>query len=114
MLWNVMQGGVHNRLESVAKLGPRSSFFRTDFMENGLILPTFAADARAAKLLSALRDSEALNVAAKRLFNSSHVRPYAIYGNMLLPGQELPLHTDVPAYRGINRGVLATHRNVRW
>jgi len=49
-----------------------------------------------------------LEAAAKRLFynEAAVTRPYAVYGNVILPGQELPLHTDVPAYRGLDRGVL--------
>lgn len=105
-LWMLLQGGVAHRKESLRELGTRSSFFRADFAENGVVLPAFAADERAARLIRSLNGNEALNAAAKRLYNGTApiVRPYALYGNLLLPGQELPLHTDVPAFRGLSRG----------
>ena len=105
-LWTMLQGGVHHRREELRFLGSRSSFFRADFVENGDVLPAFAADARAAAFLRALDGNAALVAGAKTLFNGTIVRSDAVYGNLLLPGQELPLHTDVPAFRGLNRGVL--------
>lgn len=105
-LFSFLQGGVRGRQESLQHLGSRSSFFRTDFMENGHILPHVKADARAHTFIEQLRDSAPLGRAAKELFRGEALRPYAIYGNVILPGQELPLHTDVPAYRGLTRADL--------
>ena len=51
-------------------------------------------------------NNELLSEAASRLFGSSLVVPHMAYGNLLLPGQELGLHTDVPAFRGGDRNVL--------
>ncbi len=31
------------------------------------------------------------------------VRPSMLYANILVPGQELPLHTDTPEYRGLDK-----------
>jgi hypothetical protein len=31
------------------------------------------------------------------------VRPNIVYANLLVPGQELAIHTDVPEFRGVNR-----------
>jgi hypothetical protein len=106
-LWNIAQGGVHGRLESVSELGMRSSFFRADFIESGKLLPRYAAQPERAAFLRKLRDSPELAAAAKALFNASRVEPDAVYGNLLLPEQELGIHTDVPAYYGgLNRSTL--------
>jgi hypothetical protein len=48
----------------------------------------------------------ALADAARQLHGLPVVVPYILYGNLLLPGQELGLHTDVPAFRGVDRTVL--------
>ena len=31
------------------------------------------------------------------------IEPAIVYANLLLPGQELAVHTDVPEFRGANR-----------
>ncbi|MEO9139199.1 MAG: 2OG-Fe(II) oxygenase [Jatrophihabitans sp.] len=40
---------------------------------------------------------------ARQLFGRPVVVPTQIYANVMLPGQELGLHTDVPQFRGISR-----------
>ena len=106
-LWNIAHGGVHGRLANVAELVLRSSFFRADFIESGKLLPRYAAQSDRAAFLRKLRDSPELAAAAKALFNASWVEPVAVYGNLLLPEQELGIHTDVPAYYGgMNRSTL--------
>ena len=110
ILWNLAQGGIHARRESLTALASRSSFFRSDFYESRSRLsngraahPRFANSS----FLTALRDDPVLVAAAKRLYhNATLVEPYAVYGNLLLPEQELPLHTDVTAYRGLDRNAL--------
>ena len=41
--------------------------------------------------------------AAKQIFDRPIVEPAIVYANILLPGQELAVHTDVPEFRGLNR-----------
>jgi hypothetical protein len=41
--------------------------------------------------------------AAQRIFDRPVVEPAIVYANILLPGQELAVHTDVPEFRGLNR-----------
>jgi hypothetical protein len=43
---------------------------------------------------------------ARQLHGMPVIVPYIVYGNLLVPGQELGLHTDVPAFRGADRTVL--------
>jgi hypothetical protein len=44
-----------------------------------------------------------LEEASRVLSSSQRVKPVIVYANLLLPGQELALHTDVPEFRGLNR-----------
>lgn len=44
--------------------------------------------------------------AARAIHGAEVVVPAIVYANLLLPGQELAVHTDVPEFRGANRTVL--------
>ena len=48
---------------------------------------------------------EALLGAARRLHGREVIEPAIGYANVLLPGQELAVHTDVPEFRGANRKI---------
>jgi hypothetical protein len=50
--------------------------------------------------------SEALVGSARRLFGRPVIEPAIAYANLLLPGQELAVHTDVPEFRGANRTLI--------
>ncbi len=41
--------------------------------------------------------------AAKQFSGCDHVVPAIVYANLLVPGQELAIHTDVPEFRGASR-----------
>lgn len=41
--------------------------------------------------------------AAHTISGCDHVVPAIVYANLLVPGQELAIHTDVPEFRGVNR-----------
>lgn len=41
--------------------------------------------------------------AARRLSGKAKVAPTMLYANVLLPGQELPIHTDTPAFLGLDQ-----------
>jgi hypothetical protein len=49
---------------------------------------------------------EALLDAARQLHGRDVVVPAIVYANLLLPGQELAVHTDVPEFRGANRKIV--------
>ncbi len=49
---------------------------------------------------------EALIEEAKRLHGAKVVVPAILYANILIPGQDLATHTDVPEFRGASRKVL--------
>ncbi len=48
---------------------------------------------------------DALLDAARRLHGRDVIEPAIGYANVLLPGQELAVHTDVPEFRGANRKI---------
>ncbi|MEY2476484.1 MAG: hypothetical protein QOG87_1799 [Actinomycetota bacterium] len=56
--------------------------------------------------IEAFRDDDRLREAAIELHGRDVVVPAIVYANMLLPGQELAVHTDVPEFRGANRKVI--------
>lgn len=41
--------------------------------------------------------------AARRVSGRALVVPTMLYANIMLPGQELPVHTDTPVYRGLDQ-----------
>ena len=47
-----------------------------------------------------------LSRTAKAISGCSNVVPAIVYANLLIPGQELAIHTDVPEFRGANRKVV--------
>ncbi len=44
--------------------------------------------------------------AAKEIFGRPIVEPAIVFANLMVPGQELAVHTDVPEFRGCNRKVM--------
>jgi hypothetical protein len=44
--------------------------------------------------------------AARQVHGRPVVEPAIVYANLMVPGQELAVHTDVPEFRGANRKVL--------
>src|SRR5437879_3374583 len=49
---------------------------------------------------------ERLVEGARELHGRQVIVPAIVYANILLPGQELAVHTDVPEFRGANRKVV--------
>jgi hypothetical protein len=47
-----------------------------------------------------------LTEAARALHGRPVIEPAIVYANILLPGQELAVHTDVPEFRGANRKLV--------
>ena len=45
----------------------------------------------------------ALSGTAREISHCANIVPAIVYANLLIPGQELAIHTDVPEFRGINR-----------
>ncbi len=56
--------------------------------------------------IEAFLANPALRDAAQTVTGRSRIVPAIVYANLLVPGQELAVHTDVPEFRGANRKVL--------
>jgi hypothetical protein len=90
-------GGMRGSEESPAMLGARTSYFREEY--------AYGRDIRIAGIETFL-DHEALHDAARRVHGRQVVVPVIAYANLMLPGQELAVHTDVPEFRGANRKLV--------
>jgi hypothetical protein len=64
------------------------------------------ADEVTAPGIESFMHHDALLDAARRLHGRQVIEPAIGYANVLLPGQELAVHTDVPEFRGANRKVV--------
>jgi len=92
--WNFVQtGGRFARKEEPAALAARTNYFRE----------TYAYDDEAIPGIEPFMQHPALLEAARKVHDCSVVVPNIVYANLLLPGQELAVHTDVPEFRGANR-----------
>lgn len=93
----VTTGGLQRRDEPVELLGARSHYFREEYAYGDDIF----ADG-----IEGFMHHEGFVNAARDLFGRDLIVPAIVYANLLVPGQELAVHTDVPEFRGANRRVL--------
>jgi hypothetical protein len=90
-------GGRFSRKEKDADVSrSRTDYFRETYATRYL---TFAPQ------IDFLFDHELTAAMATRLYGLPVIVPFVVYANLLLPGQELGLHTDVPEFR-LPPGVL--------
>jgi hypothetical protein len=87
-------GRLGKRWESPWLLRARTAYFRDEYAYEG------RPNAPHADVILA---SPSLAKAAAALFERPVVVPQIMYGNLLVPGQELGINTDVPAFRGVDR-----------
>ena len=90
-------GRFARRDEPAPLLAARTNYFRETY--------AYGDDVEAPGIEPFLR-SEALADAARTLHGRPVIEPAIVYANILLPGQELAVHTDVPEFRGANRKVV--------
>lgn len=83
--------------EDAAMLAARTNYFRETY--------AYGEDVQAPGIEPFLR-SERLVEAARALHGRPVIVPAIVYANILLPGQELAIHTDVGEFRGANRKVV--------
>lgn len=94
----VRTGGRFGRTdEPTALRAARTNYFRETY--------AYGDDVYAAGIEPFLHH-EALVAAARELHGRDVVVPAIAYANLLLPGQELAVHTDVPEFRGANRKIV--------
>jgi hypothetical protein len=94
----VRTGGRFGRTqEDRSLLAARTNYFRETYSYG---------DEVALVGIEPFRDDASLRDAAERLHERPVVVPAIVYANILLPGQELAVHTDVPEFRGANRRIV--------
>ena len=91
------QGGLSGSDEPLDVLVRRTSYFREEY--------AYGATVHAPGIEPFLH-SERLAAAARQVHGLPLIEPVIAYANLLLPGQELAVHTDVPEFRGMNRKVV--------
>ncbi len=89
----IRTGGRFARMESTASLGVRTNYFRE----------TYAYAEPVVDGIEGFLWHEGFLGAARTVFGRPIVQPAIVYANLLVPGQELAVHTDVPEFRGANR-----------
>lgn len=93
-----------NFLRTGGRLGRRDHDLTTLVSRTNYFRETYAyGDEIFAPGIEPLHRNGRLVEAAKQLFDRPIVEPAIVYANILLPGQELAVHTDVPEFRGLNR-----------
>ena len=90
----VLTGERFGRSEPIRVLAARTNYFRETYAYGDDIV---------APGIEPYLHHEGFMEAARRLFGRAHVVPAIVYANLLVPGQELAIHTDVPEFRGVSR-----------
>jgi hypothetical protein len=91
---HLITGGRFGKHEDPAETLARINLFRAVFFEHGEVQVSGT---------EALVSEPQFVDAAAALTGRPLVRPTMLYANILLPGQELPVHTDTPHYRGLDK-----------
>jgi hypothetical protein len=90
----VRSGGRFGRREPVEVLAARTNYFRETY--------AYRDEIRAPGILPFHR-FDGFVEGARAVHGRRVVRPAISYANLLVPGQELAVHTDVPEFRGLSR-----------
>ena len=93
----VESGGRHAVEEPIESLAARTAYFREEYAYG---------EQRYAEGIDAFLFHPALLEAARRVHGRPVVEPVIAYANLMVPGQELAVHTDVPEFRGANRKLM--------
>jgi hypothetical protein len=84
--------------EDLRTLGARTNYFREEYAYG--LTPRIDG-------IEPFLHHEALADAARKIFpDRPVVEPAIAFANLMVPGQELAVHTDVPEFRGCNRKVM--------
>ncbi|HXN60449.1 MAG TPA: hypothetical protein VN886_08335 [Acidimicrobiales bacterium] len=90
------QGGLRGATDD-SLLSARHKYFRETLQDGHEVYASGAEEYLA---------NQCLAEAAHRLFGRDLVVPWNVYANVMLPGQELGMHTDTPEFRGAHRDFL--------
>ncbi|MCW5891656.1 MAG: hypothetical protein KIT14_14060 [bacterium] len=87
-------GGRGRRDEPLARLASRTHYFRESYAYGDRVLIPG---------IEPFLHHEGFVARAREIHDRPVIEPAIVYANVLLPGQELAVHTDVPEFRGANR-----------
>ena len=88
-------GGRHGRTDLAGtQLLARTSYFREEYAYDGIPLT---------EGIESFLHHDRLLAGARSVHRRPVIEPSIAYANVMLPGQELAVHTDVPEFRGLNR-----------
>lgn len=87
-------GGRLRRDEPLARLGSRTHYFRESYAYGERVL---------IEGIQPFLHHAGFVAGAREIHDRPVIEPAIVYANVLLPGQELAMHTDVPEFRGANR-----------
>jgi hypothetical protein len=90
-------GGLSGADESPFTLAARTSYFREEY--------AYGQTARVDGIEPFLHHDGFVR-AAQQVHGRPVIEPAIAYANLMVPGQELAVHTDVPEFRGCNRKVM--------
>jgi hypothetical protein len=90
-------GGTTGADEPITALAVRTSYFREEY--------AYGTDERIAGIGPFLHN-DAFVDAARAIHGRPVIEPAIAYANLMVPGQELAVHTDVPEFRGANRKLV--------
>lgn len=93
----VRTGGIARADEPPEALTVRTSYFREEY--------AYGNEERAPGIGPFLH-LDAFVEAARAVHGRDVVEPAIVYANLMVPGQEHAVHTDVPEFRGINRKLV--------
>ena len=90
----ITRGGRRGADEPLAALAARTNYFRESYAYGDeILIDGIEPFLRHAGFVAA----------ARAVHGRPVIEPAIVYANILLPGQELAVHTDVPEFRGANR-----------
>jgi hypothetical protein len=84
--------------EDLRTLGARTNYFREEY--------AYGLEPRIAGIEPFLQHDALVDAARKVFPDRPVVEPAIAFANLMVPGQELAVHTDVPEFRGCNRKVM--------
>ena len=87
-------GGMHGAGEPVSVLAARTNYFREEYAYGTRPL---------IEGIEPFLFHEGFVEAARHIHGRPVIEPAIVFANLMVPGQELALHTDVPEFRGVNR-----------
>jgi hypothetical protein len=93
----VRSGGRFGRRAPVGELAARTNYFRAEYAYGEHVL---------AAGIEPFLHHDAFVEAARAVHGRPIIEPAIVYANILVPAQELAVHTDVPEFRGANRKVV--------